>query len=261
MPSRPSSLPGETCEVQHGAGDVPPLTDGHDAFRDCCATYIGVDLPCRATRARPGLSRPGRDLLQLHCAAARFVGAARGRSRARPTRQRDARAHPRADSASTQPTTSRRAHEPPATPGARTLRWSCRPESDADEERHMTAGASPVTRELQVTPVTGTIGAELSGVDLAERPRATRRSPTSGPRCSRTGSCSSATRTLDYEQPGRVRAAARHAHARPPDDPVAGRQAADGRGRLRQGRAGRRLAHRRDVPRPAGAASRACAAS
>ena len=32
----------------------------------------------------------------------------------------------------------------------------------------MTAGTSPVTRELGVSPVTGTIGAELSGVNLAE---------------------------------------------------------------------------------------------
>ena len=32
----------------------------------------------------------------------------------------------------------------------------------------MTAGTSHVTRELKVSPVTGTIGAELSGVDLAE---------------------------------------------------------------------------------------------
>ena len=31
----------------------------------------------------------------------------------------------------------------------------------------MTAGVTPVTRELKVSPVTGTIGAELSGVDLA----------------------------------------------------------------------------------------------
>ena len=31
----------------------------------------------------------------------------------------------------------------------------------------MTAGVSPATGELQVSPVTGTIGAELSGVDLA----------------------------------------------------------------------------------------------
>jgi alpha-ketoglutarate-dependent sulfate ester dioxygenase len=32
----------------------------------------------------------------------------------------------------------------------------------------MTAGVSPATRELKVSPVTGTIGAELSGVDLAQ---------------------------------------------------------------------------------------------
>jgi alpha-ketoglutarate-dependent sulfate ester dioxygenase len=32
----------------------------------------------------------------------------------------------------------------------------------------MTAGTSPVTREIEVTKVTGTIGAELSGVDLAQ---------------------------------------------------------------------------------------------
>jgi len=32
----------------------------------------------------------------------------------------------------------------------------------------MTAGTSPATRELEVTKVTGTIGAELSGVDLAQ---------------------------------------------------------------------------------------------
>ncbi len=32
---------------------------------------------------------------------------------------------------------------------------------------HMTAGASAATRRLQVTPLTGTIGAELSSVDLA----------------------------------------------------------------------------------------------
>ena len=57
----------------------------------------------------------------------------------------------------------------------------------------MTAGTSPATRELVVTPVTGTIGAELSGVILAEDAQRSRRSPTFAPRSSRTGSCSSAT--------------------------------------------------------------------
>ena len=32
----------------------------------------------------------------------------------------------------------------------------------------MTAGVTPASRDLTVSPVTGTIGAEISGVDLAQ---------------------------------------------------------------------------------------------
>ena len=115
----------------------------------------------------------------------------------------------------------------------------------------MTAGTSHVTRELKVSAVTGTIGAELSGVDLAGelsdetvaeiRAGAPREScrvlPGSIPR---------------LRAPSRLRPPARDPDARPPDDRVSARHAADGGGRLRQGGPGRRLAHRRDLPRPAG---------
>ena len=127
---------------------------------------------------------------------------------------------------------------------------ACRPIRGRNEGAPMTAGASPVTRELEVSKVTGTIGAELSGVDLAEE--------LSDETVADIRAALLANRVvffrdqaLDYESQVAFASRLGHAHARPPDDPVAARQAADGRGRLRQGRAGRRLAHRRDVPRSA----------